>query len=379
MTVWDNAVLKLDARNHLIDQKGSKGDHNPVFSMVTSNATVSKLILKPNSTFDIKSDVPDDHSELVGFANAGGGQEERGIFMEGTVKYFNLQRTGIVSSGDAGTYYKPTGNVVLMYGEPSKNNMLKWSGDHEVRTWDARQFSGKGQYDSDIDSNVSQKWGHIIGYSSRQENKHTDMRSIKLDEGRSKLVSNNGISIKELDLGRNQRFLLIGNTGARENDPNYGEKFKETSPGTSITVDQIGDLELPTGKTFEIPSGNLIPEGTEIPEGWTVTVDNTVNDTVDNRGKVTVKPPADVEVGKEVKIPVRVKYPDGSIDTTFVPIKIKDFDNNLNDPGYGTEPKETQPGTAAELPITTPENKPLPANTTFKIPEDATLPTDWTI
>ncbi|MCJ0952248.1 YPDG domain-containing protein, partial [Mammaliicoccus sciuri] len=382
-TIMDNAVFKVDARNHKISENGEKGDHNPVFSMVTSNATLSKLILKPNSTFDIKSDVPDEHSELVGFANQGGGEEERGIFMEGTVKYFNLQRTGIVSGGDAGSYYKPTGNVVLMYGEPGKKNMLKWSpvkksdkeGDHEVRTWDARQFSGKGHYDSDIDSNVSQIWKSIVGYSSRQANKHTDMSSIKLNEERSTLVSNRGLSIKELDLGKNQRFLLIGNTDARKNDPNYGEEFKATSPGTAITVDQIGDTDLPEGTTFEIPTGNLIPEGTAIPEGWTVTVENTG----ENKGKVTVTPTADAEINKEAKIPVRITYPDGSVDTTYVPIKIKDFDNNLNDPGYGTDPTETKPGLPAEVSITTPENQPLPENTTFKIAENATLPTGWTI
>ncbi|MCJ0907574.1 YPDG domain-containing protein, partial [Mammaliicoccus sciuri] len=249
--VWDNAVFKLDARNHKISENGEKGGHNPVFTLPVSGSTKSEIILKENSTFDIKSDNPDDYSELIGFGNVGGGDGERGIFIEGTVKYFNLQRTNIVSSGDAGTYYKPTGNVTLMYGDLTKNNMLKWSGNHEVRTWDARQFSGKGMYDSDIDSNVSHIWNNISNFSSTVAGKHTKSGSTTVDENKSTIESNNGLSIKEMDIGRNQRFLLIGNTikpvtvprpVKYQAQPNENEKFKkettisEGKDGTKQTI-----------------------------------------------------------------------------------------------------------------------------------------------
>ena len=208
ITVSENAVFKIDAINHLLGPDGSRTSRNPVISMVASGQTTAKIILKENSTFDIKTDNHDYHSEIIGFANVGG--QDRGIFIEGTVKYFNLQRTGKVTSGQAGTDEHPTGNNSLIYGDASKNNFLKWTGNHEVRTWNDRVFSNKGQHDSDINSNVSNIWENITNYSANIRDRHTSRGAITHEEGYTTPLSNNGKDIKDLDVGMLQRFVLIG-------------------------------------------------------------------------------------------------------------------------------------------------------------------------
>ncbi|WP_436863815.1 YPDG domain-containing protein [Mammaliicoccus sciuri] len=373
--VHENAVFKVDARNHQIDDKGKKGGNNPVMTLLVSGATKSAVILKENSTFDIKSDNPDYHSELIGFGNVGGGNGERGIFIEGTVKYFNLQRTGIVSGGDAGTYFQPTGNVTLIYGDLTKDNVLKWSGNHEVRTWDARQFSGKGMYDSDIDSNVSHIWENISNFSSVVAGKHTKSGSTTVNEGKSTLESNNGLSIKDLDLGSNQRFLLIGNTDAKANDPNYGEEYKETSPGTAteLPITTPENKPLPDNTTFKIPKNVIIPDG------WTFSFDD--------KGNITITPSADAKTNHTYDFPVEITYPDGS--TEIVPVKVvveKPADKPAgktqaddNTPGYGSKdqgPTPVKPGTSTHIPQT--GDKELPPGTKFEVPSDK-VPIGWTV
>ncbi len=373
--VHENAVFKVDARNHQIDDKGKKGGNNPVMTLPVSGATKSAVILKENSTFDIKSDNPDYHSELIGFGNVGGGNGERGIFIEGTVKYFNLQRTGIVSGGDAGTYFQPTGNVTLIYGDLTKDNVLKWSGNHEVRTWDARQFSGKGMYDSDIDSNVSHIWENISNFSSVVTGKHTKSGSTTVNEGKSTLESNNGLSIKDLDLGSNQRFLLIGNTDAKANDPNYGEEYKETSPGTAteLPITTPENKPLPDNTTFKIPKNVIIPDG------WTFSFDD--------KGNITITPSADAKTNHTYDFPVEITYPDGS--TEIVPVKVvveKPADKPAgktqaddNTPGYGSKdqgPTPVKPGTSTHIPQT--GDKELPPGTKFEVPSDK-VPIGWTV
>lgn len=370
-----NAVFKVDARNHQIDDKGKKGGNNPVMTLPVSGATKSAVILKENSTFDIKSDNPDYHSELIGFGNVGGGNGERGIFIEGTVKYFNLQRTGIVSGGDAGTYFQPTGNVTLIYGDLTKDNVLKWSGNHEVRTWDARQFSGKGMYDSDIDSNVSHIWENISNFSSVVAGKHTKSGSTTVNEGKSTLESNNGLSIKDLDLGSNQRFLLIGSTDAKANDPNYGEEYKETSPGTAteLPITTPENKPLPDNTTFKIPKNVIIPDG------WTFSFDD--------KGNITITPSADAKTNHTYDFPVEITYPDGS--TEIVPVKVvveKPADKPAgktqaddNTPGYGSKdqgPTPVKPGTSTHIPQT--GDKELPPGTKFEVPSDK-VPIGWTV
>ncbi|WP_436895888.1 YPDG domain-containing protein [Mammaliicoccus sciuri] len=373
--VHENAVFKVDARNHQIDDKGKKGGNNPVMTLPVSGATKSAVILKENSTFDIKSDNPDYHSELIGFGNVGGRNGERGIFIEGTVKYFNLQRTGIVSGGDAGTYFQPTGNVTLIYGDLTKDNVLKWSGNHEVRTWDARQFSGKGMYDSDIDSNVSHIWENISNFSSVVAGKHTKSGSTTVNEGKSTLESNNGLSIKDLDLGSNQRFLLIGNTDAKANDPNYGEEYKETSPGTAteLPITTPENKPLPDNTTFKIPKNVIIPDG------WTFSFDD--------KGNITITPSADAKTNHTYDFPVEITYPDGS--TEIVPVKVvveKPADKPAgktqaddNTPGYGSKdqgPTPVKPGTSTHIPQT--GDKELPPGTKFEVPSDK-VPIGWTV
>ncbi|MDT0744505.1 YPDG domain-containing protein, partial [Mammaliicoccus sciuri] len=208
ITVSENAVFKIDAINHLVGPDGTRTSRNPVISMVASGQTTAKIILKENSTFDIKTDNHDYHSEIIGFSNIGG--QDRGIFIEGTVKYFNLQRTGLVTSGQAGTETHPTGNNSLIYGDASKNNFLKWTGNHEVRTWNDRVFSKKGQHDSDINSNVSNIWENITDFSAKITDRHTSRGAITHEEGYTTPLSNNGKDIKDLDVGMLQRFVLIG-------------------------------------------------------------------------------------------------------------------------------------------------------------------------
>ncbi|MEB7843940.1 YPDG domain-containing protein [Mammaliicoccus sciuri] len=208
ITVSENAVFKIDAINHLLGPDGTRTSRNPVISMVASGQTTAKIILKENSTFDIKTDNHDYHSEIIGFSNIGG--QDRGIFIEGTVKYFNLQRTGLVTSGQAGTETHPTGNNSLIYGDASKNNFLKWTGNHEVRTWNDRVFSNKGQHDSVINSNVSNIWENITDFSAKITDRHTSRGAITHEEGYTTPLSNNGKDIKDLDIGMLQRFVLIG-------------------------------------------------------------------------------------------------------------------------------------------------------------------------
>ncbi|WP_323709158.1 YPDG domain-containing protein [Mammaliicoccus sciuri] len=208
ITVSENAVFKIDAINHLLGPDGTRTSRNPVISMVASGQTTAKIILKENSTFDIKTDNHDYHSEIIGFSNIGG--QDRGIFIEGTVKYFNLQRTGLVTSGQAGTETHPTGNNSLIYGDASKNNFLKWTGNHEVRTWNDRVFSNKGQHDSDININVSNIWENITDFSAKITDRHTSRGAITHEEGYTTPLSNNGKDIKDLDIGMLQRFVLIG-------------------------------------------------------------------------------------------------------------------------------------------------------------------------
>ncbi|MCJ0953412.1 YPDG domain-containing protein, partial [Mammaliicoccus sciuri] len=97
-----------------------------------------------------------------------------------------------------------------------------------------------------------------------------------------------------------------------------------------------------------------------------------------NTGVVNVTPPANAPEGATAEIPVEVSYPDGSKDTATAKVKVVPSQAQQNEPAYDTNPKETKPGIAVDVPVITPENKPLPADTTFKISEDYTLPNGWT-
>ncbi|WP_176744785.1 YPDG domain-containing protein, partial [Staphylococcus sp. HMSC071G07] len=53
----------------------------------------------------------------------------------------------------------------------------------------------------------------------------------------------------------------------------------------------------------------------DVPTGWTVDVDP-------NTGTVTATPPADADPNTSVDIPVTVKYPDGSTETTNAKVTV---------------------------------------------------------
>ncbi|MCG7340852.1 YPDG domain-containing protein [Staphylococcus auricularis] len=144
---------------------------------------------------------------------------------------------------------------------------------------------------------------------------------------------------------------------AQSNDPGYGDV--STKPGQSVTVPQIGDTDLPPGTTFEVPNGS-------VPPGYTVTVDP--------NGNVSVMPPTDATPGTSVDIPVKVTYPDGSVDNTKVKVTVIPNDAQSNDPGYGDV--STKPG----QPVTVPQvgDTDLPPGKTFEVPE-GNIPPGYTV
>ena len=147
--------------------------------------------------------------------------------------------------------------------------------------------------------------------------------------------------------------VTITPNDAQSNDPGYGDV--STKPGQPVTVPQIGDTELPPGTTFEVPEGS-------VPPGYTVTVDP--------NGNVTVTPPANATPGTTVAIPVKVTYPDGSVDNTKVKVTVIPNDAQSNDPGYNKG--STKPGQPVTVPQTGDET--LPPGTTFEVPEGSVPP-----
>ena len=153
----------------------------------------------------------------------------------------------------------------------------------------------------------------------------------------------------------NAQITVIA-TDAQTNEPGYDPKT--TKPGQPVEVPQTKDPDLPTGTQFEGPK--------DIPDGWTVDVDP-------NTGKVTVTPPADVDPNTSVDIPVTVKYPDGSTDTTNAKVTVTPNDAQDNDPGY--DDKSTKPGQPVDVPQT--KDKDLPPGTQFEGPKN--VPDGWTV
>ncbi|MEB6570674.1 YPDG domain-containing protein [Staphylococcus auricularis] len=151
--------------------------------------------------------------------------------------------------------------------------------------------------------------------------------------------------------------VTITPNDAQSNDPGYGDV--STKPGQPVTVPQTGDTDLPPGTTFEVPNGS-------VPPGYTVTVDP--------NGNVTVTPPVDATPGTSVDIPVKVTYPDGSVDNTKVKVTITPNDAQSNDPGYGDV--STKPGQPVTVPQTGDET--LPPGTTFEVP-NGSVPPGYTV
>ncbi|WP_158278551.1 YPDG domain-containing protein, partial [Mammaliicoccus vitulinus] len=93
-----------------------------------------------------------------------------------------------------------------------------------------------------------------------------------------------------------------------------------------------------------------------LPDGWTATVDP-------NTGTVTVTSPESAVPNEEVTIPVKVKYPDGSIDDAPVKVSVIPNDAQSNNPTYGDNEKTLKPGKTIEIPQT--GDNQLPPNTVF--------------
>ena len=99
---------------------------------------------------------------------------------------------------------------------------------------------------------------------------------------------------------------------------NPGYDPAETTPGTAVDIEQVGDTELPDGTKFGTPD--------KTPEGWEVKVD-------EKTGKVTATPPEDAKPGDKGEFIVPVTYPDGSNDETPVNVTVKDEGDDTEDGG----------------------------------------------
>ncbi|REI14585.1 hypothetical protein DOS75_11090, partial [Staphylococcus felis] len=112
------------------------------------------------------------------------------------------------------------------------------------------------------------------------------------------------------------RSVTVDRNQAEENTPGYNGG--STKPGVGVNIPQTGDTQLPPNTRFEIPQGG-------VPSGWTVTVDP-------NNGTVTATPTANAEPGTSVDIPVKVTYPDGSVDNTTTNVRVVPNDAQENTP-----------------------------------------------
>ncbi|REI11386.1 hypothetical protein DOS71_03350, partial [Staphylococcus felis] len=152
--------------------------------------------------------------------------------------------------------------------------------------------------------------------------------------------------------------IAVDGNQADDNTPGYNGG--STKPGVGVNIPQTGDTQLPPNTRFEIPQGG-------VPSGWTVTVDP-------NNGTVTATPPANAQPGTSVDIPVRVTYPDGSVDNTRTNVRVVPNDAQENTPGY--EDGNTTPGNPVTVPQT--GDTELPPGTKFEVPPTS-VPEDWTV
>ncbi|REI07114.1 YPDG domain-containing protein, partial [Staphylococcus felis] len=111
--------------------------------------------------------------------------------------------------------------------------------------------------------------------------------------------------------------IMVVPKGARGNT--RGENGGSTKPGAGVNNPRTGDTQLPPNTRFEIPQGGG-------PSGGTVTIKR-------NNGTVKATPPANAEQGTSVEIPVKVTYPDGSVDNTTTNVRVGPNDALENTPG----------------------------------------------
>ncbi|REI27405.1 hypothetical protein DOS81_11115 [Staphylococcus felis] len=65
---------------------------------------------------------------------------------------------------------------------------------------------------------------------------------------------------------------------------------------------------------------------------------------------MTTRPRANAQPGTSVDIPVKVTYPDGSVDNTTTTVRVVPNDSQENTPGY--EDGSTKPGVGGNIPQT---------------------------
>ena len=146
---------------------------------------------------------------------------------------------------------------------------------------------------------------------------------------------------------------------------NPGYDPAETTPGTAVDIEQVGDTELPDGTKFGTPD--------KTPDGWKITVN-------EKTGKVTATPPKDAKPGDKGEFTVPVTYPDGSKDNAdvLVTVTVKDDapgdkQSDNHNPGY--DPAETTPGTAVDIEQV--GDTELPDGTKFGTPDKT--PEGWEV
>ena len=141
---------------------------------------------------------------------------------------------------------------------------------------------------------------------------------------------------------------------ADEHNPGYNPT--KTKPGKQVSVNQTGDQNIPQGSKFEIP---------QTPQGWNANIDQ-------NNGTITVTPPSNTKPGTKQDIPVKVTYPDGTVDNTNAQIEVVSDQAGDYEPGYN--PSTTNPGKPVEVDQTGAPN--LPQGTEFEVPKQG-IPEGW--
>lgn len=122
-------------------------------------------------------------------------------------------------------------------------------------------------------------------------------------------------------------------------------------PGKTVAIDLAKQPGQVRGKDVAATYTATVPL-----EGWTVKVD-------EKTGKLQVTAPKDAKPGTAATVKVTATYPDGSTDTLEPKVTVKDFDSNLNQPGYG-EAKDV-PGAT----VTITQTAQLPQGSTFTVVE----------
>lgn len=155
---------------------------------------------------------------------------------------------------------------------------------------------------------------------------------------------------------------------------NPGYSPSKIKPGATVEINQIGDKNLPEGTTFSKSSDSITPAG------WEVTVD-------EKTGKVTVKVPADANIGDSIVIPVTATYPDGSTETINLTASVAnetsingvvESTDTTGEPGNNVNNPSTVPGGGNTTPgdNNTPGGSDSVTPSTTKIPDFSKFPKD---